>query len=331
MSTQFLPATSSPARPGLAQLWNTLWHGNRPLTLTVVLSLALVVVAAVGLFVDPRVITGAPAWMKPLKFAISSAVYTGTLAWMLSFVQGRRRIVALAGYTIALSLMGELVLIVVQVLRGATSHFNLSTPLDGILFSTMGLMIVLVWVMNVVVSVLLLRQGQNGLAPALAWSLRLGLLLSTLGMGVGFIMTSVPTPAQAAALEAGQAPTTFGAHSVGVEDGGPGLPLVGWSTLGGDLRVAHFIGLHGLQVLPLIAFALGRARRLTAGQRLGLVWTAALGYLGVIALTTWQALRGQSIIAPDAQTLLAAGALAAAVALIAGMIIFLSPRQTRSQ
>lgn len=315
--------TTSPRGAGssmVAQVWKVLWQGNGPLALTVAGSVALIGAALVGLLIDPRIITGAPAWMKPLKFAISIAVYSATLAWMMTYVQGRRRLVAVAGATIALSFAGEMAIILLQVLRGTTSHFNLATPLDSALFSTMGLMIVLVWVMNVSVAVLLMRQREDRLEPGLAWSLRLGLLVSAVGMAVGFLMTSSPSAAQAAAMERGQMPASFGAHSVGVEDGGPGLPLVGWSTVAGDLRVAHFIGLHGLQVLPLLAFALQRARRLGARQRRDLAWVAALGYLGLVGLTTWQALRGQPVIAPDALTLAAGAGLAVLVALAAGLI-----------
>jgi hypothetical protein len=323
MSTQAL-LTTTPRRPAagrtlIAQAWNALWHANRPLALTVGLGLALIVVAAAGLIVDPRMITGAPAWMKPLKFAISTAVYAGTLAWMLTFVHGHRRLAALAGAVVSLAFVVELVILIAQVVRNTTSHFNVSTPLDSALYSTMGGLIMLVWLMDVMVAVLLLRQ-RDTVEPGLAWALRLGLLIAAVGMLVGFLMTSRPSPAQAAALEAGQMPATFGAHSVGVEDGGPGLPLVGWSTVGGDLRVAHFIGLHGLQVLPLLALALRRAPRLDGRQRRDLVWVAGLGYLGLVAATTWQALRGQPVIAPDALTL-AAGAVLVAAVVIAGVVI----------
>src|SRR5215212_1323917 len=106
-------------------------------------------------------------------------------------------------------------------------------------------------------------------------------------------------------LDAGEPVNVIGAHSVGVEDGGPGLPLVGWSTEGGDLRVPHFVCLHGMQILPLVGWLLtqpGARRRWPERHRIGLVWVAGLGYLGLTALLTWQALRGQSIIAADQVT-----------------------------
>ncbi len=61
--------------------------------------------------------------------------------------------------------------------------------------------------------------------------------------------------------------------------------------------------------------------RWPARSRLGLVWTAGLGYLGLVILLTWQALRGQSILAPDGQTLAAFAALSGAVLLALGGIL----------
>ncbi|MEZ4611313.1 MAG: hypothetical protein R2838_13915 [Caldilineaceae bacterium] len=108
-------------------------------------------------------------------------------------------------------------------------------------------------------------------------------------------MTAGPTPSQRAALEAGETVTAIGAHSVGVEDGGPGLPLVGWSTVGGDLRIPHFVGLHGLQVLAVLAWLLTRPaarRRWNERQRVALVWIGGLAYLGWTGLLTWQRCAG---------------------------------------
>ena len=53
-----------------------LWHGDTPLTATGLLMLAVLGVALVGLVVDPRIVTGAPVWLKPAKFAASIALYT---------------------------------------------------------------------------------------------------------------------------------------------------------------------------------------------------------------------------------------------------------------
>jgi hypothetical protein len=159
---------------------------------------------------------------------------------------------------------------------------------------------------------------------AFGWSLRLGVLIAFVGMAVAFLMT-MPTADQLALAQAGGGMPQVGAHGIGMAEDGPGLPFLGWRTTGGDLRVPHFVGLHAMQALPLLGGLLLRrrrdGRRLSDGQRLGLVWTAGLGYLGLTLLLTWQALRGQSVIAPDGLTLLATAVLFGSVLLAAGIIL----------
>jgi hypothetical protein len=293
---------------------------NRPLTLLGVLMLVSLAVSAGGLLLDPRVITGAPAWLKPAKFSISIVLYAFTLLWMLTFVEGHPRWVRAISVVSLVAFIVEMVAVITQVLRGTISHFNAATPFDIALFNVMGSFVMVIWLMNLAAAVLLLRQRLPD--PAVAWSLRLGLLITLIGGALGFLMTS-PTPAQLDAMRAGLPAAVIGAHSVGVADGGAGLPITGWSTVGGDLRIGHFIGLHALQMLPIVGWLLARrsaARRLRPGQRLALVWIAGASYLGLIALVTWQALRGQPLIAPDATTLLAAGAWLAATLLAAGAV-----------
>ena len=113
-----------------------------------------------------------------------------------------------------------------------------------------------------------------------------------------------------------------GAHSVGVPDGGPGLPLVGWSTTGGDLRIGHFVGLHALQALPILAILLSRfATRLDERTRARLLVVAGGAYGVLTVLLTWQALRGQPLLRPDAVTLAAVAALVVATATAAGLVL----------
>jgi hypothetical protein len=313
----------SPLRSWLSQMWAFNWLVIGVLLLHIV-AIPIYLIAAI---VDPRLITNAPAFVKPLKFVVSIAIYLGTFLWLMTLAQRRRWWVHLLGNVTALGLLIEIVLITAQAIRGVPSHYNQATPFDEAVFGAMGVTIVFVSLMNLLLGIWLLFQRLPD--PVIAWGLRFGVFLSFVGMMVAIIMTSTPSAAQIAQMEADQRPTAFGAHSVGVEDGGPGLPFLGWSTVGGDLRVPHFIGLHGMQALPLLAFALSRRRTLNQRQRLALVATGGLAYLGWIVLLTWQAMRGQPVLAPDMLTLTAYAGLIGVVALIVGMTLaFL--RQTPS-
>ena len=306
---------------------------HQSLTILGGVMLATFVATLVGVFVDHRVITGAPAWLKPAKFAISVSVYCFTFVWLLGFIENRPRLVRLVANVTVASFIVEMIVIIGQAGRGTTSHFNLTTPFNSFLWFTMGAFIVLVWTMNLLLAIMLLRQRMPD--QAFAWSLRLGVLISSIGMGAAFFMVT-PTPEQAAAIASGYGPHIVGAHSVGVADGGAGLPIFGWSTVGGDLRAAHFVGLHALQILPFLGWLLTRRKSvfalLAANDRLTLVWTGGLGYLGMVVLLTWQALRGQSVVNPDDKTIAAAGVLAASVAtsiLITAARVFIRNRKTR--
>jgi hypothetical protein len=281
-----------------------------------------------GIFLDSRYITGAPAWVKPTKFAISVVVYIFTLLWMMSFMDQRKRLVRFLGWVILIMFWSEFIGIVTQVIRGTTSHYNISTPLDTILFTgLMAIPIVILLIANIVMAFLLLLQRFEN--PAIAWGIRLGITITIIGMAQGFLMTQ-PTAQQMAGWQNGEPVRIVGAHSVGVEDGGPGLPGLNWSTVGGDLRIGHFVGMHALQVLPFVAWFISRQRKLSKRQQVGLVWTTGLGYLGIVALVTWQALRAQSIVSPDVLTASVFAGIVAAVLLAAFVITRSSPKLAAS-
>jgi len=325
--------TRGPESGGSWRLLRRALAANPALTILAATMLITFVATLLGIFVDHRVITGAPAWLKPAKFAISVSIYCFTFVWMLGFVENRPRLVRLVANVTAGSLIVEMAVIVTQAARGTTSHFNQTTTLNTALWFTMGAFIVLVWMMNLLLAIMLLLQRMRD--RALAWSLRLGLLISAIGMATAFFMVT-PTPEQAPRIVGRYGPRIVGAHSVGVRDGGPGLPVLGWSTVGGDLRVAHFVGLHALQVLPFLGWLLTRQKGLVAllntSDRLVLVWSAGLAYLGLVLLLTWQALRGQSVVHPDTKTLAAASSMAAAFAIsVLITVLRLRKRNRRTQ
>lgn len=308
------PTSSTRLREALSRARRT--HG--PLFVFTTVTAGLALFFAAGIFLDQRVITGAPAWVKPAKFAISISVYSGTLLWILSMVRRdtplRRRFVAGTGWVVAVTFAVEIVLITVQVVRGTRSHFNLATSFDAAVFSIMGLSIGILFLANIVVAVVVARERLAD--HAMASAVRLGLVVATVGMAFGFLMTN-PTAQQLAAMDAGATLDVIGAHSVGVADGGPGLPFVGWSTTGGDLRIGHFIGMHALQVLPLLALLL-RRRGWSTARRVGTIRVVAVAHLCVSLLVTWQALRAQPMLRPDSLTVAAFAVLAvvAAAALV---------------
>lgn len=314
------------------------WAFNRTLTVALVMHAILIPVAVALIFLDPVIITGTLGWIKPTKFAMSGAIYAGTFGWLLTYVRSDRRwvqrLVQGAATLTGAALIIETTLISMQVIRGVPSHFNNTTTFDAIVFGTMGTFIFLLSLANLVLVILLVFRRLDGVTGdnVFAWGLRWGVVVSFAGLMVGYLMVQ-PTPDQMAVLETGAMPGAVGAHSVGVADGGPGLPFLGWSTEGGDLRAAHFLGLHGMQILPLAAWAISRRRMkewLGAAHRSVLVTTVGLGYLGLTGLWTWQALRGQSIIAPDGLTWTAYAGLFGFVALMT-LGTWLHAHMTRKQ
>jgi hypothetical protein len=256
-------------------------------------------VALVGLVFDPRVITGAPGWMKPAKFAVSIGIYSLTLAWVFTYLPVWPRLRTIVGWTTALTFIVEIAIIDLQAMRGTSSHFNVATPVDGTLFSIMGMAILVQTLASLAVAIALFRQRFAD--RALGWALRFGLAISIGAASMGGLMVR-PTAAQIDEARAAGRMTRAGAHTVGAVDGGPGLPVTNWSLEHGDLRVPHFLGLHAIQILPLAALGLswlgwGSATR----ARTTIV--LAVSYASLVSILLWQALRGQPVIAPDAATL----------------------------
>jgi hypothetical protein len=277
-------------------LLSRLWHASPPLTAVGLLMIVVAVASLVGILVDSRVITGAPAWLKPFKFAVSTAVYSLTLAWVFTFLTDRPRVRRIVGWTTAVVFVVEVAIIDAQAWRGTTSHFNSSTPLDLTLFAVMGGAIMVQTFVSIAVAAALWRQRFAD--RPLGWALRLGMTLTIAGALTGGLMTR-PTAAQLADARAGRGMPIAGAHSVGGVDGGLGLPVTGWSREHGDVRVAHFVGLHAIQALALLAVGIRRWRRPETIRVRG-VLAAAGSYAALFLLLLWEALRGQSVVAPDA-------------------------------
>ncbi|HET9502292.1 MAG TPA: hypothetical protein VFO93_02040 [Hymenobacter sp.] len=279
------PALAAPAAPlalastlSLGQragrLLQQLHQGSPALAWAGWLHVGLALLAAALLFFDPRLLTGAPVWAKPLKFALADGLFCWTMAvLLLGLPAAARPAVAAIGWGVALSMMVETVIIFVQAGRGQPSHYNVSSALNAALFATMGIFILVNTLCSLWAVYVVWRYPLPGPA-AYGWGVRLGLPLSVLGALVGGLMIRQL------------------AHTVGAPDGGPGLPGLGWSTRAGDVRAAHFLGLHAVQALPLLGWALGRGVPASATV---LTWLGAGLYLAAAAALLAQALAGQPL------------------------------------
>ncbi|WP_409183314.1 hypothetical protein F9C11_02350 [Amycolatopsis sp. VS8301801F10] len=304
------------------------WH--RPsLWFAAAMGVATVLTVA-AMLLDHRTLLGAPVWAKPFKFAVSGGLYYFTWSWLVSLLRGRLRKVASVATTVSVVLFAaEYVAIVFQAARVRPSHFANTSPFDAALFQAMGVMVAGLWLATLVTTVVLMFTRIED--RAVYWAVRTSAVVALIGAGLGATMTR-PTPIERAEIKATGHSDLIGAHSVGVADGGPGLPLLGWSTTGGDLRIAHFVGLHALQALPLLAFGLAvlatRLPRLReSAVRVRLVWTGSVGYAGLVALILWQAERGEPLIYPSGTTLAAAGLLVGVIAAAAAASVLAPVRK----
>lgn len=233
MDHQSLGLLTRPS-PAVAELRNR----NPTLAWTAASFVALLGAFLVGIALDARIVGGEPVWLKPAKFAGSLALLAASLAWLSPHLPVADRTLRWVSRGIVAGAAVEIALIGGQAARGVESHFNDATPLDAAVYNVMGATIVAVLLLVAVLAAAAWTRSP-GVDPAFAWGIRLGLAVFVLG-----------------SLEGG-AMVAAGASAVG---GGSTVPVLGWSV-GGDFRVAHFVGLHGLQVLPLTGYLSARARQ----------------------------------------------------------------------
>jgi hypothetical protein len=187
-------------------------------------------------------VLGINAWIKPMKFFLSIWIFCWTMAWYLTYLDNKRRVRAYT-WAIVIVMLIEQVIITWQAANGRLSHFNNSTPFYLLLFSTMGVAITALTVWTAVIGYYFFQQKHFTVPMPYIWGIRLGIIVFVIFAFEGGVMA------------------TRLAHTVGAPDGGPGLPVLNWSKEYGDLRVAHFIGIHSLQAIPLFGYYVAKSNR----------------------------------------------------------------------
>jgi len=191
---------------------------------------------------DDTQILGINAWIKPMKFLLATGIFSFSMAWYLPEVE-KPTTSRIYSYVIVFILALENSIIIYQAWNGTTSHFNISSPLNGMLFSIMGIAIITLTIWTAYICFLFFRKKDFNAPMTYIWGIRLGLLFFVIFSLEGGMMVNLMQ------------------HTIGASDGGKGLFFVNWSRQNGDLRVAHFFGMHSLQILPLTGYFLCKTNR----------------------------------------------------------------------
>src|SRR4029078_9059667 len=207
-------------------------------------NLAVAVVCLVLMPFEETQILGVNRWLKPFKFYSSVCIMVLSMGWLLHYLNNDKKIRTHARL-IFISMLFENGLIITQAIRNTTSHFNVTSTINGIIFNLMGMFILVFTITVLLICISFVKQKQFSIPQAYVWGIRLGILF--------FLFFSLEGGAMLGLLK----------HTVGGPDGGPGLPVINWSTQYGDLRVAHFIGIHSLQVLPLFGNYIPKTKKQT--------------------------------------------------------------------
>lgn len=224
-------------------------------------AVALLVVTLLSIS-DTRLILGINPWIKPMKFLVSTIIFVWTVAWFMPEARPDGRARNIVRWTVAITMLLEMTSIILQSARGTASHFNIESAFNIAVFAVMGVAIGF----NTLAMILFLaivRRDTPSSRAGYIWGIRLGVAIFLLASFEGVLII------------------LNGSHAVPGPDGGPGLPFVNWNTRGGDLRVAHFVGMHAMQAIPLIGF-ISNSRNLAIAT--SIIWVAVMSGLLAMAL-----------------------------------------------
>jgi len=214
---------------------------------------------------DHQRILNVSRWLKPMKFYFSVGIMTWTMAWLLYYLDHKKAVRKIS-WLIIVCMFFEIFIILLQSIRGVRSHFNVQNATNGMLFRLMGIFI-LIFTLTIIYSAwLFFRQRVFSIPLSYLWGIRLGLIFFIIFSIEGGIMLSRMS------------------HTVGGPDGGPGLPVFNWSSRYGDLRIAHFLGMHSLQLLPLAGFYIFK--------KLPVLFLFAVMYFSFVMIILIMSLRG---------------------------------------
>lgn len=244
---------------------NELSIRNYPLYLFGWVSLVGFIASVILMSFSDTQVLGINAWIKPAKFYLSTVLFVWTMGWFTGYLD-RPKLITAYNIVVISVLAFELIYISWQASLGQQSHFNINTQFNALMWSLMGSTISIMTLFTAVIGWFFFKDSFPDLSPSYLWGIRLGIITFVIFAFEGGIMGALMS------------------HTVGAEDGATGITFLNWSLSHGDLRIAHFIGMHALQVLPVVGFYL-------MSQPRG-IWIASAVYFLLALFVLIKALQG---------------------------------------
>jgi len=244
---------------------------------TIYLQLTLMAVLLILLPFDTVQVGGRYSLIKPLNFSMSMAMYLATVVILLDYLRASMWWKKVISWGVSICILTAITCITMQAMRGTTSHFNNSTPFDSTVSSLMDIVDPLNSAFVLVLLIFALQSRYN-VSRSSQLGIVFGILVFLAGSVIGGVMVA------------------HGQSVVGVAPGGPGLPVVNWSTTGGDFRVAHFLGIHALQILPIAGWLVDRLEGLPRRAKPTAVVAVSAGYVLLMGIVFLQAMNGVPLV-----------------------------------
>ncbi len=248
---------------------------------------------------------GPVSFRKAATFSESLGLMCWTIGWMLPYFRfGRRATTVLVSFLLVFT-VGETFLMSMQVWRGVPSHYNFTSLFDSLVFAATGIGAAGFMVVQLIL--LALSYRLKGLAPSLRLAIIAGLGISLIGSSVGVLM---------------------GVNNSGIWQGFEHLREPDGKT-GGDMVLLHALGLHGMQVAPLLAWLLTYSR-LAEGRRFSLTLSGVISYAAILLVLSIQTFQARSLSNFDLSLAICL-ALAVFSFLTSSLLIGLNLRKQKSQ
>ncbi|MEP2772007.1 MAG: hypothetical protein ABJH05_07645 [Fulvivirga sp.] len=259
------------------ELWYKCWQTNKILSVGILIHLALLLIVLIILPYDGRQLMGESVWIKSIKFCLSIVLFLASSIFILKYANYKWQSIKIISWVLLSCMLFEIACILLQSARAEKSHFNNTDPLGMMLFPLMGTAITIILVIYIVLCVRYFIYPSKALSTLMLWSVRVGLVIFVFSGVTGFMMASI------------------GRHTIGGVDGGPGWFFTNWSTVAGDLRVAHFMSIHAIQIFPLLGLLLINVSWSTVIKKTVLIMIG-LFYTLFNVLAFIQALQGRPLI-----------------------------------